>query len=655
VRQAACGLLAAHNSRVSRRCRDGARVVSFYVEPQSTRLGEEPELQDIEAGLASTEIAEDAIGDMGDGESDASSLPSAVDSDADAAGEDEDFVESDASSLPSAVDSDVDLAADEDSLEEEVPPEASFSDASRGAGRFLTVSVFSGLFALALYLLATGAVPLGALEEVWPQGRVALAVVLTLLFAGSVRTSCRRSIERVNISVVADGEQFFTALATRGEFCFADDHPLRDAFETAREVLEDDLTRREVATKKEARVELVRARSDCERLVERYCEQTQESKRQSELALSAERKERELEREEWSSTQQIREAAQRDAEERIARLSEEIARLEGELGHRDENLVHVQVVESEREAALAEARAQAAEYERAISRLGGEVASREEELRKLQGRATELDDSMARFEEKYRCLQKGGVDLRDKQRSFFDKLASNLRGPLQSASHLAETLAHKVGAQEPETAAELEAQAGRLGHLADQVLDLCRVEGGNTKHVYSDVSLERLVKEVIGDLRPAAEEGGIDLSFEVDKDLPSVSIERSLCGKVLRELVSNAVRFCERGTRVWVNATVVTQVDGKLDGKPAGSHVIFEVGDTGAGIPPESQERVFELFEKGSGSIATAEASCGLGLSLARGFVQLLGGELRLESEADKGCRFVVTVPIRVMSERPNY
>ena len=662
------------------------------MEHEPKRNGEDAETQHDDSPLVPIEVAREATDDWVEDESDPDGTQESLvgEPDTEASGDDAELDEVD--ELDDAELDEVDEPDDAELDEVDEVTRSEVSDAP--ASSSLTVFAFSALFAASLFLLATGAVPLGPMGEGLPQIRVAVAVVLTLLFFGSIRACCGRALEARIRTARLEGAQLLDSLAAGSDPGLGEEHPLREAFDTAREALDATTAEREEDIKKQARRALVRARSECERLVEKHCERTQESKARSEMALAAERKERELERTEWENTQQIREAAQRDAEDRIAALSDESARLEGELARRDEDIARLQNEASEHAAALteacrqatdsqaevrrvedeltardrvvdardeeilkrdgelAEARAQASEDRERLATLRDEVISRDAELARACSELQERDGAVERLTDERRDQRdEEDVELRDRRRRFFDKLASHLRGPLQTASHLAETLTQDAGEHAPETATELKAKAARLGRLADQVVDLCRLEGGNAKRVYSDVRLDRLVKEVVGDLRPTAEERGIDMSFDVDNELPAVSLDGSLCGKVLRELLSNAVRFCERGARVWVKATL-TEDSQFGEGEPC---VEFEIGDDGPGISPDSQERVFELFEKGRGSIAASEASCGLGLTLARGFVDLLGGEIRLHSEADQGCRFAVVIPTRVTSVRPNY
>jgi signal transduction histidine kinase len=125
----------------------------------------------------------------------------------------------------------------------------------------------------------------------------------------------------------------------------------------------------------------------------------------------------------------------------------------------------------------------------------------------------------------------------------------------------------------------------------------------------------------------------IDLRVESDERLAPFPMDGARVKQVLLNLVGNAVKFTPEGGRVWVRA-------GAEDGT-----VRLEVGDTGPGIPAEDHERIFLEFQQ-AGSDAGKPQGTGLGLALAKKFVEMHGGKIWLESEVGKGSRFFFTLPI---------
>lgn len=135
-------------------------------------------------------------------------------------------------------------------------------------------------------------------------------------------------------------------------------------------------------------------------------------------------------------------------------------------------------------------------------------------------------------------------------------------------------------------------------------------------------------------MRPLAAEKAIDLRIETDGRIPSFPMDAARVKQILLNLVGNAIKFTPRAGKVWVRA-------GAEDGV-----VRVEVGDTGPGIPAEDQERMFLEFQQvGTGGGADKPEGTGLGLALAKKFVEMHGGKLWVESELGKGSRFLFTLP----------
>jgi len=144
--------------------------------------------------------------------------------------------------------------------------------------------------------------------------------------------------------------------------------------------------------------------------------------------------------------------------------------------------------------------------------------------------------------------------------------------------------------------------------------------------------LQDVVEAVSNTMRSLAAKKSIDLRVDSDERLASFPMDGARVKQVLLNLVGNAIKFTPEGGRVWVRA------DAK-DG-----NVRVEVGDTGPGIPVEDQERIFLEFQQ-AGSEAGKPQGTGLGLALAKKFVEMHGGQIWLESEVGKGSRFFFTIP----------
>jgi signal transduction histidine kinase len=136
-------------------------------------------------------------------------------------------------------------------------------------------------------------------------------------------------------------------------------------------------------------------------------------------------------------------------------------------------------------------------------------------------------------------------------------------------------------------------------------------------------------------VRERAQRGGVALRLDADPQLRSFRADERKLKQVMLNLLSNAVKFTPGGGSVSV---VAKQVDGTAE---------IAVSDTGVGIAPEDQEAIFEAFRQVGTDVTRKREGTGLGLALARRFVELHGGTIRVASAPGKGSTFTVTLPIR--------
>jgi len=171
--------------------------------------------------------------------------------------------------------------------------------------------------------------------------------------------------------------------------------------------------------------------------------------------------------------------------------------------------------------------------------------------------------------------------------------------------------------------------------LINEILDLSKIEAGRMELEIERGSLRDILEAVQSTMRPMAARKRIDLRVESDGRSPSFPMDAARLKQVLLNLVSNAIKFTPEAGKVWVRADM-------QDGT-----VCVEVGDTGPGIPPEEHDRIFlEFHQAPVGTGNDKPEGTGLGLALAKRFVEMHGGRLWVESEAGKGSRFVFTLPI---------
>jgi signal transduction histidine kinase/CheY-like chemotaxis protein len=178
--------------------------------------------------------------------------------------------------------------------------------------------------------------------------------------------------------------------------------------------------------------------------------------------------------------------------------------------------------------------------------------------------------------------------------------------------------------------------ADQLSDLVNDLLDLAKVEAGKTVMRPADFAVESLFGALRGMLKPLLVNRAVALVFEDASDLPMLHTDEAKVSQVLRNLLSNALKFTERG-EVRVSASV----------DATGSQITFTVADTGIGIAPQDQSRIFEEFAQLEHRLQRNVQGTGLGLPLSRRLAEVLGGTLTVVSEPDRGSTFALAIPVR--------
>ena len=224
----------------------------------------------------------------------------------------------------------------------------------------------------------------------------------------------------------------------------------------------------------------------------------------------------------------------------------------------------------------------------------------------------------------------------DEVRSDFIANASHeLRTPLTSIQGFADTL-RNAKPNEEEHAQYLDVivrNAKRMSNLIDDLLILSRIESGASPVEVRPIDIGRVAETVIADFAPRFEEASIEASLHAE-NVPDGLADRGAVEQILSNLLSNAARYSNAGSRVDV---FVEEHDGQIE---------IRVEDTGIGIPEEDLDRIFERFYRVNAARSRALGSTGLGLSIVKHLVRSMGGEIRVESELDRGSRFAFTLPV---------
>ena len=221
------------------------------------------------------------------------------------------------------------------------------------------------------------------------------------------------------------------------------------------------------------------------------------------------------------------------------------------------------------------------------------------------------------------------------RRDFFANISHELRTPLAAILAHAETLRQGALDDRENSLRFLDAiykHAQRMHALVRDITDLSEIESGVVTLKPEDIDLRSVVEDVMALLLPAAEERGVSLSHEVSEEI-LVRADVSRLEQILTNLVDNAVKFNRSGGQVTISA------------HREGVWVILSVKDTGVGIAPADQPRIFERFYRADKSRSRQTGGSGLGLAIVKHLVQAHGGQVKVSSKPGVGSEFTVTLP----------
>ncbi len=220
---------------------------------------------------------------------------------------------------------------------------------------------------------------------------------------------------------------------------------------------------------------------------------------------------------------------------------------------------------------------------------------------------------------------------------FVSNVSHELRTPLANIKLYA-ALAQKGRPEKRQHYLDtIESETERLETLIEDILDLSRLERGAVKLQKEPLSLVEVVQQAVEAHLATAQTRGIELAWQVPDDLPPLHADRTQLLLMLNNLLGNALQYTPRGGSVWVEART-----GEWHGQPA---LHIAVRDTGIGIPPDEQERIFERFYRGRHTPASTTGT-GLGLAIVKESMALHWGGVTVESAVGQGSTFTLCFPL---------
>ncbi len=273
------------------------------------------------------------------------------------------------------------------------------------------------------------------------------------------------------------------------------------------------------------------------------------------------------------------------------------------------------------------------------------LRQREEDLSRMN---RELEDTNRGVVALYAELDQRAEQLRqaDQTKSrFLSHISHEFRTPLNAIIGLTRLLLKRDAVTaSPEVAREvtfIQKTTLSLTEMVDDLLDLSKAESGKLTVQVAEFEVSALFGTLRALLKPLAANSAVELIFEEPASMPAMNSDESKISQILRNFVSNALKFTERG-----NVTVRARFRAKEDS------IAFSVEDTGIGIAPEHQGKIFEEFSQIENPLQKKAKGTGLGLALCKKMTELLGGVVRVESKLGEGSTFTAVIPRRYSEVR---
>lgn len=329
--------------------------------------------------------------------------------------------------------------------------------------------------------------------------------------------------------------------------------------------------------------------------------------------------------------------------ERLADLLEETQAQAEELQAQQEELEQANSELEEQTQQLEESQQELRTQKQQLTEANEELLQKTAELsgrnRDIEARSKDLEKARGELEVKAEAL-----DIASRYKSeFLANMSHELRSPLNSLLLLAQTLEENDEGNltdgQKEAASIIHGSGRDLLNLINDILDLSKVEAGKLLIERETFSLVESTTLLQRQYMPLAVEKNLELAVEIAQSAPpTIHTDPQRLQQILRNLLSNAIKFTEAGR-------VVLRVKPDAQGG-----LLFQVQDTGIGIPQKLQKAIFEAFQQGDGSTRRKYSGTGLGLTISRELAHLLGGDIELQSEENQGSVFTLHLPESALS-----
>lgn len=228
---------------------------------------------------------------------------------------------------------------------------------------------------------------------------------------------------------------------------------------------------------------------------------------------------------------------------------------------------------------------------------------------------------------------------------FLARMSHELRTPITSIQGFARLLeTNRITETDAHHCQIIDQAALHLLTLIDDILAYSKLQSNTVELLEQPLDLAECTEQVAALFGPQAQNKGLDLVVDYEPDLPLHRIGDSIrLQQILSNMIANAIKFCDQGG-IYISLKSNDQCG-----------VILEIQDTGIGIPESAQKQLFNAFAQADTSISRRYGGTGLGLSIVKNLVDLMGGQITIESNEGKGSRFSIELPLPLAEQQPNW